>query len=397
MKKNLIILFLNLFATIASSQIEADSSTSLFLHQLQQKITRHSNIIFSGKQYSLLTHPSVPTDVVTFRYYKSGNNKHRFEIRDSVTTNLMALIIINQNNYYKWLNDKYSKGLVFKNKFIDENNTQFQKKSIAEINLAEVLQEGGGVFSNVLFNMFAPNFNYNKYFSSAKIIKEEKYKNIPCKVIELESCHKQIRYRCRISLADTLPIIIERIMYFNDFVFHDVDEWQLQTNSINISDSLFRFTDDKSRILFYTNNQNQKVVEYPEINLRKQIFEIMSRQNIDTIKLVNKKILLNFWFVNCPSCIKELKWFAENHVKFQNHHCEIIALNPYDTEQYISQFLQRKPMPFLFLHNQEGQLLELLIYLQNAFYYKSLPMNVLLDEKGNINKVWVGLNENIPY
>ena len=50
--------------------------------------------------------------------------------------------------------------------------------------------------------------------------------------------------------------------------------------------------------------------------------------NWDNEKLKGKVVLLNFWFIGCPPCMKEIKYFNNLHKEYQNSDFVLLSIAP---------------------------------------------------------------------
>lgn len=94
-----------------------------------------------------------------------------------------------------------------------------------------------------------------------------------------------------------------------------------------------------------------------------------------------KLVVLNFWFADCPWCVKE---FPAIEVAYQNHRTEleILALNPVDTQEAIDAFRLDHSLSF----PMSGCSMQLTNYLG----VRAFPTSVFIDREGKISLIHAG-------
>lgn len=88
-----------------------------------------------------------------------------------------------------------------------------------------------------------------------------------------------------------------------------------------------------------------------------------------------KMVVLNFWFADCIWCIRE---FPVMEVAYQSHKqdVEILALNPFDSDEAIAAFQEDHSLSFPMAHCTRD--------LAMAFGIGSYPTSVIIDRDGRI-------------
>ncbi len=93
-------------------------------------------------------------------------------------------------------------------------------------------------------------------------------------------------------------------------------------------------------------------------------------------------VVLNFWYINCPFCIKEFPAMSEAYGAYKDQ-VEIVALNPYDTVANIRQFrADNASLTFPMASCPTSWV--------QTFALRGFPTTVVIDREGIIRKVHVG-------
>ena len=94
-----------------------------------------------------------------------------------------------------------------------------------------------------------------------------------------------------------------------------------------------------------------------------------------------KLVVLNFWFADCGWCRKE---FPVMEVSYQRHRedVEILALNPYDSQEVIAAFQTENSLSFPMASCTED--------LTMAFGVNGYPTSVCIDREGTISLIHAG-------
>lgn len=94
-----------------------------------------------------------------------------------------------------------------------------------------------------------------------------------------------------------------------------------------------------------------------------------------------KLVVLNFWFEQCPWCLKEFPVMELNYHRYRED-VEILALNPYDTTEAIAAFPEAHSLSFPMLSCSYD--------LPLAFGVTGYPTSVFIDREGIISLIIPG-------
>jgi thiol-disulfide isomerase/thioredoxin len=112
-------------------------------------------------------------------------------------------------------------------------------------------------------------------------------------------------------------------------------------------------------------------------------------KKINTKDLLGKTIVLNFWFINCPPCrreLPELNTLAQTYQSDSTIEFLAIAL---DRDEDIKEFLKLNPFGYKMIGDGK--------YIANQYNLNSYPTNVIVDPKGKIYFHSSGLGANTVY
>ena len=106
----------------------------------------------------------------------------------------------------------------------------------------------------------------------------------------------------------------------------------------------------------------------------------------DTITLESllgekKLVVLNFWFADCGWCRREFPVMEVSYQRFRED-VEILALNPYDSQQTIAAFQEESSLSFPMLSCSPD--------LARAFGVNGYPTSVCIDREGTISLIHAG-------
>ena len=97
---------------------------------------------------------------------------------------------------------------------------------------------------------------------------------------------------------------------------------------------------------------------------------------INVKELKGKVVVLNFWFINCPPCRKEIPELNEmvNDYKDSTNIVFLGIANDYKEE--LQEFLKNNPFDYAIIDNGR--------YIAGKYNIRSFPTNVILDQSGRV-------------
>ncbi|TVZ27232.1 thiol-disulfide isomerase/thioredoxin [Gillisia sp. Hel_I_86] len=103
--------------------------------------------------------------------------------------------------------------------------------------------------------------------------------------------------------------------------------------------------------------------------------------NIDDLK--GKPTLINFWFINCPPCIKEMPELNAIKEHYGNS-VNFLAIT-FDTKEKVSVFLKKMKFDFIHITDSKNEI--------DKIGNEAYPMNMFLDKNGVVRFVRGNLTE----
>lgn len=103
--------------------------------------------------------------------------------------------------------------------------------------------------------------------------------------------------------------------------------------------------------------------------------------SLNTLLQEKELVVLNFWFADCVWCRRE---FPVMEVAYQNFRedVEILALNPYDSEETIAAFREESSLSFPMISCSQD--------LAMAFGVNGYPTSVCIDREGTVSLIHSG-------
>jgi peroxiredoxin len=99
--------------------------------------------------------------------------------------------------------------------------------------------------------------------------------------------------------------------------------------------------------------------------------------------LQGKTVLLNFWAVSCPYCVREMPYLQQAYNSLSSQGIIILGINTGESEKTVAKFVSSKNISFPVLLDPE-------YYASILYNAQYLPTTYLIDKAGNINNVIIG-------
>lgn len=112
-------------------------------------------------------------------------------------------------------------------------------------------------------------------------------------------------------------------------------------------------------------------------------------ENVKTIDFSQYKglvVYIDFWASWCTPCAKAFPELNKIYDELQPYGFEIIGISTDENQSDAFKFLQKYPAKFLLAHDKTGSVAE-------QFNLPGMPAGYLIDTKGNVKKVVLGLQK----
>jgi len=98
-------------------------------------------------------------------------------------------------------------------------------------------------------------------------------------------------------------------------------------------------------------------------------------------------VLLNFWGVNCPYCVKEMPYLQKAFDELSSRGVIILGINTGDAEKAVRKFVIGNKITFPIILDPK-------VYASTLYDARYLPTTILIDKTGNIRSGRIGAYEN---
>jgi len=112
-------------------------------------------------------------------------------------------------------------------------------------------------------------------------------------------------------------------------------------------------------------------------------------KKINTKELAGKTIVLNFWFINCPPCQKEIPDLHQLTETFKEDSSIVFLAVALDQKHELKDFLKSHPFGYKII--DDGR------YISNQYGLNSYPTNVVISPDGKVYFHSSGLSSNTVY
>jgi peroxiredoxin len=112
-------------------------------------------------------------------------------------------------------------------------------------------------------------------------------------------------------------------------------------------------------------------------------FQMPDGETMFLSDLKGKTVLLNFWAVSCPYCVKEMPYLQQAYDSLSSQGVIILGVNTGESAKTVAKFVSSKKLSFPVLLDPE-------YYASILYNAQYLPTTYLIDKAGNINNVKIG-------
>jgi peroxiredoxin len=111
----------------------------------------------------------------------------------------------------------------------------------------------------------------------------------------------------------------------------------------------------------------------------------LSAENVKLSQVLkeNKAILINFWGIWCPYCVKEMPELVKFYNQYHKQQVEILAVNVGDNPQEVPKFTEKNQITFPVLIDKNDKI-------SNLYQVSGFPTTFIIDAKGKIRDIIVG-------
>ncbi len=100
-------------------------------------------------------------------------------------------------------------------------------------------------------------------------------------------------------------------------------------------------------------------------------------------ELKGKTVLLNFWAVSCPYCVKEMPYLQQAYDSLSSQGVVILGINTGESTMTVAKFVNSKGFSFPILLDPD-------YYASNLYVGRYLPVSYFIDKTGNISNAQIG-------
>ena len=257
-----------------------------------------------------------------------------------------------------------------------------------------------GYSTNNSKQLIVKNYKVGKRVTEIEIGKKEKILNINCDVYSKPNSFKKILTTKRFGIKYTKLFNCEGFLlkymgkdkYLGSYTVTatKIEYSKLPENVFNLD--LFTIKTE-AELKQYTNEykerrEKQKFLESKKIDTKAPNFTVKDifSKKFKSKDLLGKVVVLNFWFINCSPCVKEIPELNRLKKDFKDKNVEFIALG-LDEAYKIAAFKKKTPFKYNIVSDAR--------WLTNKFDVKSYPTNIIIDKEGNISFYKYGFKNDI--
>lgn len=116
-------------------------------------------------------------------------------------------------------------------------------------------------------------------------------------------------------------------------------------------------------------------------------FQMPDGQTMMLSDLKGKAVLLNFWTVSCPYCVKEMPYLEKTYKDYSKDGFVLLAINAGESTTRVNTFLETRHFTFPIIMDFD-------ITVSDVYNVRYLPTTYLISKAGNIVDVKIGAFQN---
>ena len=230
------------------------------------------------------------------------------------------------------------------------------------------------IFDESIISTNIENVEYNG-ISSIKVsfdLKNEAFSDLKEVYYFRKSDYLPIGYFCWFNIG-TLPYY-----YGYDITYNHINE--------EIADSVFIINPKE---VVPTESQSNVEIKNELVKEGTLAPDFTSKLNNDkTIQLSNQRgkiVILDFWYLSCPPCLKAIPQLVEIDKKYKDKDVMIVGINPFNESKHINGLFEKRGVKYFstFMSKDIAELYGITGY----------PTTIIIDQLGKIHKIHKGWSE----
>lgn len=114
-------------------------------------------------------------------------------------------------------------------------------------------------------------------------------------------------------------------------------------------------------------------------------------EKIKLSELKGKIVVINFFFIACPPCIKEIPFLNSLVDKYGNENIKFISISRWDDIKTLKPFLEKHPIKFDVIPSVfKGEESQMKLFAENIYHVMLYPSLVIIDKEGIVRHTQVG-------